>query len=167
MKSFNLIMLPALALCFSCRSISKKDMIVAAPGAKADKQQIWHRPTEVNYEFMNNCEAESSTSRLFAMFRTAGDPTKGGLSLPTFGASVGLDSNGKWAVARAVDATGADGMYVLRVEEESQVLFPIWTSKTKVKGRCLKLRTLGPISVERMSLDRNGYPPEATSSAKK
>ncbi len=153
----------SLALLSGCKTITKKDMMVGSSKVKTDPQAVWHRPTEVYHEFMNYCQGESSTSRLFGLIRTAGDPAPGGFSLNLFGSSAGLDGNGQWAAARAIDGGSADGLYVLRVESEKNVVFPIWSKRTFVKGKCLQLKALGPVSKERDALNRFDHPPESTS----
>ena len=155
------------ALAFSmqmgCKTITKKDMMVGSSKVGTDKQMVWHRPTEVYHEFMNYCQGESSTSRLFGFIRTAGDPAPGGLSLNIFGSmGSGLDANGTWAASRAIDGGSADGLYVLRTETEKSVVFPIWTKRTFVKGKCLQLKALGPVSKERDALGRFGHAPDST-----
>ena len=162
MRTMNLIMALSLTLGIGCRSIAKKDMVVGASKLSAETQQVWHRPNEVTYEFLDYCEAASSTSRFLGIWpRTAGDPVPGGLTLPTFGATAGLGANGKWAVARAVDGKSADGMYILRIEDEKNVVFPIWTTRTKVRGKCLRLKDLGMLNSERADQNRNGHPMKA------
>jgi hypothetical protein len=150
-----------MSLAFGCKAIKKKDMMIGKPSIGTEKQKVWHRPVEVTYEFAPICEGESSTNRLFGLFRVAGDPAAGGPSLNLFGGGGGgLDGNGTWAAARAIDSGAADGLYLTRVETEKNIVFPMWSKRTYVKGRCLKLKELGTINQERDRLNRFGYEPK-------
>lgn len=164
MRAVTIITTMALSLTYlsACKAIKKSDMAVGAEKAvKAENLKVWHRPTEITYEFGNFCEGESTTSKLFGLWRMAGDPTAGGGPLSSLfgGGGAGLDANGSWAAARAIDSERAEGLYVTRVETEKQVVFPLWTKRTYVKGKCLTLKELGTISKERDQLRRMGYPP--------
>ena len=109
---------------------------------------------EVTHDFVDYCQGESTTSR-FLWMRTGGDPATGGMSISVFGGSAGLDGNGGWAAARAIDSVQADGIYIHRVVTEKKGLF-VSTRRTFVRGRCVKLKPIGPISQERYNEDTYG-----------
>ena len=162
MRTLSILTTVALSLTYlsACKAITKKDMAVGAEKSiKAEQLKVLHRPTEVTYEFGSFCEGESSTSKLLGFFRMSGDPTAGGgpLSALFGGGGAGLDANGSWAAARAIDSGNAEGLYVTRVEQEKNVVFPLWTKRTYVKGKCMTLKELGTISKERDQLRRFGY----------
>jgi hypothetical protein len=142
----------ALTMVVGCGGASKNNLTTGNAGRlKSDTQKLWHRPMEVTHDFVDYCQGESSTTR-FLWMRTGGDPASGGMSLSVFGSSSGLDGNGGWAAARAIDSVEADGIYIHRVVTEKSGLF-VSTRRTFVRGRCVKLKPLGPISKERMAQD--------------
>lgn len=140
----------ALSMMVGCGGATKNNITVGPAGKlKADNQKLLHRPMELTHEFVDYCQGESSTTR-FLWMRTGGDPAAGGVSLSVFGSSAGLDGNGGWAAARAIDSVQADGIYLHRVVTEKKGFF-VSTRKTFVRGRCVKLKPLGTMSVERFN----------------
>lgn len=143
-----------------CSSVAKKDHMTASAGLRAEPHRVWHRPVEVSYEFMDYCEGESTTTRIFGLWRVSGDPAGSGPSLPTFGGgAAGLSPNGKFAVHAAIESMDADGFYMIYNEDESKGGFFRKKKTSSVKGKCLKLKVLGEVSKPRADLDRFGHPP--------
>ena len=154
------VLLTTLALSSACRSVTKKDMMVNNTNLRSESHEVWNRPTEVGFTVGDYIEGTSETSKLFGVIRTGGDPTAGGSSIPSFGASApSLSANAKWAVSNAVDKAGADGIYITKIVEEKKIIFPVWTRKAWVRGKALTLKDFGPIDDQRADLDRLGYPP--------
>ena len=145
-----------LSMMIGCGGATKNNMTVgqAAKLSTTNHQQMWHRPMELTHEFVDYCQGESSTTR-FLWMRTGGDPAAGGMSLSVFGGGGGLDGNGGWAAARAIDSVQADGIYLHRVVTEKSGFF-VTTRRTFVRGRCVKLKPIGSISEERFNEDRYG-----------
>ena len=145
----------SLSLLAACGGKTKNNITTGPAGKlKANNQQLWHRPMEVTHDFVDYCQGESTTTR-FLWMRTGGDPAAGGMSLSVFGSSSGLDGNGGWAAARAIDSVQADGIYIHRIVTEKKGFF-VSTRSPFVRGRCVKLKPIGPISEERYAQERHG-----------
>ena len=154
------IAVTALMLSSGCKTVTKKDMMVNNTKVRSESHEVWNRPTEVGFTVGDYIEGTSETSKLLGFIRTGGDPTAGGISIPTFGSSApSLSANAKWAVSNAVDKAGADGIYITKIVEERRIIFPIVTTKAWVRGKSLTLKDFGPIDEDRADLDRMGYPP--------
>jgi len=151
---------PMLALTVGCRTVTKKDMMVTSAKVKAESHEVWTRPAELGFTVGSYIEGTSETKKMLMLFRVGGDPTSGGVTVPTFGMGAPtLSPNAKWAVSNAVDDSGADGIYITKIVEEKAIIFPIWTKKATVYGKALKLKDYGSINKTRADLDRLGYPP--------
>jgi len=134
-------------------------MLNNASALRAERQDIWTRPIEVSYALGQEVSGESSTSTVLGVLRMAGDPVKQAPSINILGgAAVGLSSNAKYAIGALVEANGADGFYVIYVEDTNSGLF-IRSSQSSVRGYLLDLNSLGEVSMERADLDRFGHAP--------
>jgi len=136
------------ALAMGCASVHKETGMVTQASAVAEPHTIWTRPLEVGFEMGRYIEAESTTRRLLGCMQVGGDPVRK-RSVPTLGSAEELSTGAQMAVAKAVHANNADGMYILFVEESVEWSGLVKETTTKVRGRALKLEDFGSVDRER------------------
>lgn len=114
---------------------------------EAEPHAIWTRPLEVGFEMGRYIEAESTQRELFGCVPLTERITNA--SVPALGAAEELTPAAKYTVSTAVKEAGADGMYILFVEESVQWRGVVKETTTYVKGRSLKLEDFGAVDQER------------------
>ena len=132
-----------------CRTISKDHGLVADAKIKAMRHEIWTRPTEVGFKFDREIEGVAESTKFLGLFQISGDPTSSFLSFNIFGGN-GLSNEAKYAASTAIEQAGGDGIYILFVEEEKINNFFVTVTKTRVRGKMLKLETYGPVDIYRV-----------------
>ena len=121
--------------------------LVDVASVEAEAHQIWTRPLEVGFEMGRYIEAESIQRDLFGCVAIGDSVTRS--SVPVMGGVGELTPNVQYTIAQAVTDAGADGMYVLFVEEQVQWIGLVKETTTNVKGRALKLEDFGSVNQER------------------
>ena len=149
MSSRVLNLLFCSAALIGCGTTHKETALVAAASVAAEPHVIWTRPLEVGFEMGRYVEAESTSFRLFGCIPVAGDKTAKSAQVSMIGGDVEMSSAAKMAVAKAVQESKADGMYVLYVEERTAWSGLVKETTTFVRGRTLKLEDFGSVDQER------------------
>jgi len=136
-------------LLMGCGSIHKDPGMVTSATAVAEPHVVWTRPLEVGFEMGRYIEGSSSTRYLFGCLRLNGDAVRQESRVPMMGESSDLSNQAKLAVAKAVGDNNADGMYILRVDQQVTWSGLVKESTTTVHGRALKLEDFGSVDQER------------------
>ena len=71
------------------------------------------------------------------------------MSFNIFGGN-GLSNEAKYAASTAIEQAGGDGIYILFVEEDKVNNFFVTVTKTRIRGKMLKLETYGPVDIYRV-----------------
>ena len=137
----------SMLLNLACVGHQKHVGLVDVASVEAEAHQIWTRPLEVGFEMGRYIEAESSQRELFGCLALGENVIRS--SVPVMGGVGELTPNVQYTIAQAVAESGADGMYVLFVEEQVEWNGLVKETSTKVKGRALKLEDFGSVDQER------------------
>ena len=121
--------------------------LVDVASVEAEAHQIWTRPLEVGFEMGRYIESESTQRELLGCLALGESLTR--TSVPVMGEVGELTANVQYTIADAVTEAGADGMYVLFVEEQVEWTGLVKETTTKVRGRALKLEDFGSVDQER------------------
>jgi hypothetical protein len=119
----------------------------------AEAHGLWTRPTEVGFKMGGEITGTATSNRVLGF--NVGE-AKPNVSLPVpgilggAGGRISLDPVEEFAAYKAVEDAKAEGIYLTRVEEESNgFLFFYRTRTVTVYGRALTLENYGPISEKR------------------
>ena len=141
----------------ACKSVNKNYGMVATSAIEAQEQEIWSRPLEVGFSMdAKSKKCTSSTTKLLGVLRVAGDPVSTIPSVTILGASNGLSSNAKFAVADCVEKLKGDGMYVTYSEDKKTMTGLTVTTSSVVRGRILRLEDYGPVDEAVINAVRTG-----------
>jgi hypothetical protein len=155
-NNLQLLIITTIFMCsIGCTKIHKDNKLEAIANLRAEGHEMWTRPTEVGFNVGKTIRASATTSKIFMLIPSAGDPIEQKISLPMFGGG-GLSPVAKFAAARAVEEAKADGIYVLKVETTKKIVFPIWTTEATITGKALQFKSIGTVNEGRADTDRFG-----------
>ena len=153
MTPHRLALAASLSLAVGCASNSRKVKLANEAALQAQNHGLWTRPTEIGFKMGGEISAQA-TSRSILLFQVGESKNAGGgLSIITSGlggTGAALSGTGEYAAYKAVTEAGAEGIYVTRVETETNGFLFFWkTQKVTVYGRQLTMHDYGPIEQER------------------
>lgn len=159
----RVVLLLALAtLATACTSNARKVQLQNAASLNVDAHTLWSRPTEVGYRVGDQIFATATSDKVLGFHVGEARPGSDVLSVVLPPSGGGLSPLEEFAAYKAVAESGAEGIYVTRIESESRgFLFFFRHQEVTLYGRALTLQDYGPVAENRADLWRfRKYQPE-------
>ena len=137
-----------------CSSFNRTPHLTANGGLAPESMSVWARPLEFAIEDAGAVQGKAFTVKVLG-FTIEGDaPSTTSVMAflgPMLGKSDRIDSLAKIAATRAIESkAGADGVYITHMDIKTQGILFIYSKKeVQIKGKAVRLKSLGTVSLKR------------------